>query len=379
MAYQPPSPVTGPDFLQQFMAGWQMGMQRKEAQRRDQILAQQAEQDRLDRQMRQEYLKIQQQELKAKMARTKFEDALESVKLRQQAAMQPQTPAMASDVGIQQTTPADVGPPMSQIAVPQPTQAIPDPSGGADIQMPILTGPQMQAEAQAAQQAKMREALGIFGAQEKIKAMYRAPEKTLEQIQAEAAARARGTASVKPAGGGGGGLSPAAEATIIGRLTKDWQTVSQNSREMARQLGVMESGLAAAKRGDLAAGSQAVLVTFQKVLDPTSVVRESEYARSAAGQALMARIQGAAEQLQKGGAGVPVAELEKFASLAREFTSKSQASIQATKERIGKTADRYKIPRDVIFEEDASATGAGNPQPTHRWSPQGGIVPIGGR
>jgi hypothetical protein len=156
-------------------------------------------------------------------------------------------------------------------------------------------------------------------------------------------------------------LSPTAESNIINRLSNQWTTASKATGELGRQVKLMEAGLEAAKRGDMAAGSQAVLVTFQKILDPTSVVRESEYARSAAGQALLAQIKGAYERLQKGGAGVPVAELEKFARLAREMTRGQMGHMQAVKERIGKTADRYKIPRELVLEDyDFGAALQGN-------------------
>jgi len=113
----------------------------------------------------------------------------------------------------------------------------------------------------------------------------------------------------------------------------------------------MDAGMAAARRGDLAQGAQTVLVTFQKILDPPSVVRESEYMRSAAGQSLLNRIQGYVEQLQKGGAGISIKELEKFYALAKEAATAQQGGyLTAEKERIGRNADRYKIPRELVFE-----------------------------
>lgn len=156
------------------------------------------------------------------------------------------------------------------------------------------------------------------------------------------------------------GLSPTMEANIINRLTTQWGSVSAPAKELTRQVSLMDAGLTAARRGDLAQGSQAVLVTFQKILDPTSVVRESEYMRSAAGQSLLTRIEGAAEQLAKGGAGVPLRELEKFAALAREAAKVQQEALPALQDRIGKTADRYKIPRELIFE-GAKPTGDADP------------------
>lgn len=170
------------------------------------------------------------------------------------------------------------------------------------------------------------------------------------------------------ASGGASGLSPTAESNIINRLTTQWTTAVKPTRELERQAMLMEAGLKASERGDKAAGAQAVLVTFQKILDPTSVVRESEYARSSAGLALLDRIQGSYERLVSGGAGVPTAELQKFAQLARDFVRGSLGDLAAIKERIGKTADHFQIPRTLVFEDtdpvSRAAGHAGGESPT---------------
>lgn len=146
-------------------------------------------------------------------------------------------------------------------------------------------------------------------------------------------------------------MTPTMEANVVNRLNTQWQTAVKPASELSRQVKLMDAGLAAAKRGDLAQGAQAVLVTFQKILDPTSVVRESEYMRSAAGQALIDRISGYAELLAKGGAGVPLGQLEKFAELAREAARAQVQNLPSQKKRIGAIAQRYGIPEELIFED----------------------------
>ena len=56
---------------------------------------------------------------------------------------------------------------------------------------------------------------------------------------------------------------------------------------------------------------------FQKALDPDSVVRESEYARSPEGQALINKIPGFVDKLEKGGVGMTDSELQQFVDAAR--------------------------------------------------------------
>ena len=57
----------------------------------------------------------------------------------------------------------------------------------------------------------------------------------------------------------------------------------------------------------------------KKILDELSVVRESEYARSPSGLSLFSKLQGTYDKIVTGGAGVPVADLEQFVELARQF------------------------------------------------------------
>lgn len=130
-------------------------------------------------------------------------------------------------------------------------------------------------------------------------------------------------------------------------LSKDFRSATSESMDARRQLNQMESGLELAKQsfgpdedlgkidsisedgriiGSLNAPAQAILVTFQKILDPTSVVRESEYARSGSGLSLISNIKGKIGKQITGGAGVTVTDLEDFVILAREFYSEYEAN-----------------------------------------------------
>lgn len=135
------------------------------------------------------------------------------------------------------------------------------------------------------------------------------------------------------------------------QLRNDYVKETSAARQMSQQLGLMKQGIDAAKRGDMAAGSQAVLVTFQKILDPTSVVRESEYARSGSGLSLLTQMEGMAQKIAQGGAGVPVAELEKFASLADKFVQNQTRYATQTRKQLDSIADAYGLRKDLITNE----------------------------
>lgn len=158
----------------------------------------------------------------------------------------------------------------------------------------------------------------------------------------------------------GSGMSPTMEANVINRLSNQWKAAVAPTVELDRQVKLLDAGLEESRKGNRAQGDQTVLVTFQKILDPPSVVRESEYMRSAAGQAMMDRVKGAIQKIKEGGAGLSLDQLEKFADLART-AAKAQAKgySEAVKERLGKTADRYKIPRELVFEDYSFDFGGG--------------------
>ena len=72
---------------------------------------------------------------------------------------------------------------------------------------------------------------------------------------------------------------------------------------------------------------QAILVTFQKILDPNSVVRQSEYARSYEGEGQIEKIKGLFETILKGGSNVSTQVLEEYVELSKEFYFKATANM----------------------------------------------------
>ncbi len=158
-------------------------------------------------------------------------------------------------------------------------------------------------------------------------------------------------------------LSPTSEAAIINRLQVQWDKSNSAAREMNRQFNLMTTGLNRYE-ADPIGGSQAVLVTFQKILDPISVVRESEYARSPQGLALLDRMQGFVERLAKGGAGVPKEELAAMVETAKQFKQNTADSLPGLRARSTRVAGRYGIPTDLIFDDvDGSESGVNPPPP----------------
>lgn len=153
-------------------------------------------------------------------------------------------------------------------------------------------------------------------------------------------------------------------------LRRDWEKASGSYTEMRRQYTLMEIGVKRFAEGDRGAGSQAVLVTFQRILDPDSVVRESEYARSPAGLPLTTRLQElydryigkwdpATQRWIGGGAGVPESELREMVETARQFLSSMEEWNRGEENRIRSFAERAGIdPAHVIAATPGSTPPA---------------------
>jgi hypothetical protein len=125
---------------------------------------------------------------------------------------------------------------------------------------------------------------------------------------------------------------------------------------MERQLLLMNTGLERFREGDKTGGSQAVLVTFQKILDPDSVVRVSEYQRSAEGLSLWQRMEGYRDRLLEGGAGVPEAELALMVGTAQAFVDGMATWNDLERDRIRGTAEEFGIDPERVFGVADAAT-----------------------
>jgi hypothetical protein len=152
-------------------------------------------------------------------------------------------------------------------------------------------------------------------------------------------------------------------------LAKQWTEATVDRDKMRQQYSLMQTGLARYK-ADPIGGSQAVLVTFQKILDPPSVVRESEYARSPQGLAAKDWLQGMYDKYITGGAGVPEPILAEMVKTAEAFVTDAnlKTGLENIKTRLHGTATRYEIdvndvfgPADLPVGRPSAAVGAPPP------------------
>lgn len=94
---------------------------------------------------------------------------------------------------------------------------------------------------------------------------------------------------------------------------------------------------------------QTVITTFNKILDPTSVVRESEYARTPQDMAVLNRLKGSMEKIAKGGAGLDRETRAAMLRMVENFHNVSSEQYNATVENYSEIARRNGFdPKDVI-------------------------------
>lgn len=110
----------------------------------------------------------------------------------------------------------------------------------------------------------------------------------------------------------------------------------------------------------LNAVDQALVVTFNKMLDPGSVVRESEFARTPQGQALISRLEGALQKMGEGGVGLGKKERKQIVEVARQLYEGQLTEAKRVEEGYINEAKIYGIdPYRITFkkpEEEVTET-----------------------
>ena len=125
-------------------------------------------------------------------------------------------------------------------------------------------------------------------------------------------------------------------------VTKNYQTIQFSQR-------TMEKARAEADKGNRVAADQALGVMFQKMLDPTSVVRESEYARTPEGVAFFNRMEAILPKLASGGLQLTNDDRDALLTMATRALESAGEQFNEHYERYGTLADIHGVPRNMVF------------------------------
>ncbi len=145
----------------------------------------------------------------------------------------------------------------------------------------------------------------------------------------------------------GGLLTPTQGFDRELKLASDFEKYAGEARTAIRSIGTVNQGyeeaVKALKEGKgLNSQSQAVIIGFNKLIDPTSVVRESEYARTPEGQSLLNTLQGKIIKIQQGGAGMTKASLEEIKNTANALLQGYQKQMLNYAQRTQNQANNLK-------------------------------------
>ncbi|MCP4262826.1 MAG: hypothetical protein GY774_35755 [Planctomycetes bacterium] len=155
--------------------------------------------------------------------------------------------------------------------------------------------------------------------------------------QRRMAAAEKNRAAQIEAGAIGARITTTAQAVKAATTTrKDFEALQEVKQftEFRLRNDVMKAAMAEAekiatlKRGNHVAVDQAIITTFNKMTDPDSVVRESEYLRTASDLALWHRVKGKIEKWKMGGAGLTISDRRALSNMAEKFYEAAESKFR---------------------------------------------------
>ncbi len=146
-------------------------------------------------------------------------------------------------------------------------------------------------------------------------------------------------------------ITPGQTATIAHGIRTEMRgnPIVRDYQEVVQKYHVMEEALKASQTTkNFVAVDQALITLFNKMTDPTSVVRESEYARTAQNLSLINRIKGKAYKILEGGAGLTQDERNAITDMGRTFYKTYEKEYKFTVNNYKRMAKESGINPDLV-------------------------------
>lgn len=153
-----------------------------------------------------------------------------------------------------------------------------------------------------------------------------------------------------------GGLDPEKKFASELSLNKEYETRTKAYNESLRLNSVIKESAAAGT----GAGDLALINTFMKMLDPGSVVRESEFAQAQDTAGLVSKLAASLGRVQSGQVLVP-AQREEFARLADKYMTAAGVNEKKVRDSLGFIVKSYGLNPDNVFgtmSQDKPKAGA---------------------
>jgi len=156
-----------------------------------------------------------------------------------------------------------------------------------------------------------------------------------------------------------GGIDPAKAFDQEEKLRKEFQLRSKVYGELGTTFSNIQSS-ANAKTGP---GDIALITGFMKMLDPGSVVRETEFASARDTAGLYTRLENSLKKAESGQFLQPN-QREEFVNLARQYLNSAQKKAGDDKKALGVVVKNYKLnPENVFGPEITGGGGSGAVNP----------------
>lgn len=135
-------------------------------------------------------------------------------------------------------------------------------------------------------------------------------------------------------------------------------------QETKRFADVARQAVQLSAQGNTNAGDQMLVNAMNKLIDPNSVVREGEYARTAQGQSVIGRVQGTIERWTKGGGGLTQPERQQLLQAVESMERAARQNYQPFEDGMRKVAGAYKLSPERIMLDPALPSSGGAAMPT---------------
>ena len=162
-----------------------------------------------------------------------------------------------------------------------------------------------------------------------------------------------------------GGMDPAKTFEQEDKLRKEYQGRTKVYGELGTTFNNIQSS-AGAKTGP---GDIALITGFMKMLDPGSVVRETEFATARDTAGLYTRLENSLKKAESGQFLQPK-QREEFVNLAREYYKSAQKKAEEDKKALGVVVKNYRLNAENVFGPETTAAPA---------APTANSVTVGGQ
>jgi hypothetical protein len=141
-----------------------------------------------------------------------------------------------------------------------------------------------------------------------------------------------------------GEMTPAARAAEEKQIRGEWTKLSSGVSDARRNYSIIETS-AADQSG---AGDIALVTSFMKMLDPTSVVRETEFATARDSGGLLATLQGYVSRIEDGKF-LTEEQRADFKRLSNQYLKAAEDQVAPVRSSYEKLIDNYGLNPENIF------------------------------